>query len=58
LVIFIPCLPLNFLGSVCYCSMWFGVLRYIIFMIMFFTVIEFFTVHDKTIVLIGTWSLT
>jgi hypothetical protein len=27
-------------------------------MIMFFTVIELFTVHDKTIVLIRTWSLT
>jgi hypothetical protein len=39
------------LGSICYCSMWFWVLRYILFMIMFLTVIEFFTVH-------GTWSLT
>jgi hypothetical protein len=38
--------------------MWFWVLRYILFMIMFFNVIEFLTVHDKTIVLIGTWSLT
>jgi hypothetical protein len=27
-------------------------------MIMFFTVIEFFIILDKTIVLIGTWSLT
>jgi hypothetical protein len=25
---------------------------------MFLTVIELLTVHDKTIVLIGTWSLT
>jgi hypothetical protein len=38
--------------------MWFWVLRYILFMIMFFTAIEFFNIHDKTIVLIGTWSLT
>jgi hypothetical protein len=27
-------------------------------MIMFLIVFEFFTGHDKTIVLIGTWSLT
>jgi hypothetical protein len=27
-------------------------------MILFLTVIEFFIVHDKIIVLIGTWSLT
>jgi hypothetical protein len=27
-------------------------------MIMFITVIEFFIIHDKTIVLIRTWSLT
>jgi hypothetical protein len=27
-------------------------------MIMFITIIEFFTIYDKTIVLTGTWSLT
>jgi hypothetical protein len=34
--------------------MWFWVLRYILFMIMFLTVIKFFIVHANTIVLIGT----
>jgi hypothetical protein len=36
--------------------MWFWVLRYILFLIMLFIVFELFTVHDKIIMLIGTWS--
>jgi hypothetical protein len=36
----------------------FWLLRYILSMVMLFTVIELFIVHEKTIVLIGTWSLT
>jgi hypothetical protein len=51
---FIPCLPLNFLSSISYCSMWFWVLRYILFMIMLFIVFVLFTIHDKIIMLIGT----
>jgi hypothetical protein len=35
--------------------MWFRELRYIIFMIMLFTVNGLFIVHDKIIMLIGTW---
>jgi hypothetical protein len=38
--------------------MWFWVLRYILVMIMPFIVIELFIVHDKTIVLTGTWRTT
>jgi hypothetical protein len=32
LVIMLPCLPLNYLGSFCYCSIWFWVEYYIMFM--------------------------
>jgi hypothetical protein len=38
--------------------MWFWVLRYILIMIMLFIVIGLFIVHDKTIVLTGTWRTT
>jgi hypothetical protein len=36
--------------------MWFWVLRYTLFMIMLFIANELFTIHDKIIMLIGTWS--
>jgi hypothetical protein len=39
----------------CYCFMWFWVLRYTLFMIMLYIVIELFVVHDNIIMLIGTW---
>jgi hypothetical protein len=38
--------------------MWFWVLRYTLFMIMIFIVNELFIVHDKIIMLIGTWRTT
>jgi hypothetical protein len=38
--------------------MWFWVLRYTLFKIMLFIVNELFIVHDKVIMLMGTWSTT
>jgi hypothetical protein len=46
------------LGIICYCFMRFWVLRYTLFMIMQFIVNELFTVHDKIIMLMGTWRTT
>jgi hypothetical protein len=46
------------LGSICYCFMWFWVLRYTLFMIMLFIINELFTVHDKIIMLIETGRTT
>jgi hypothetical protein len=36
--------------------MWFWVFRYILYMVMLFTVNGLFTAHDKIIMLIETWS--
>jgi hypothetical protein len=38
--------------------MWFWALRYTLFKIMLFIVNEVFTVHDKIIMLTGTWRTT
>jgi hypothetical protein len=46
-------IPLNFLGSICYCFMWFWVWRYIIHDHTFIICL-LFTIHDKIIMLIGT----
>jgi hypothetical protein len=55
LVIIVTLFTTELLGSTCYCFMWFWVLRYTLFMIMLYYQFVF-NVHDKIIMLIGTWS--
>jgi hypothetical protein len=53
LVLFSP----ELLGSLYYCYLWFWVLK-IIITHGHALLLLFYSVHDKTILLIGTWSLT
>jgi hypothetical protein len=46
------------LGSTCYYFMWFWVWRYTSLMITLFIISLLFTVHDKIIMLMGTWTTT
>jgi hypothetical protein len=50
--------PLNFLGSTCYCFMWFFGYGDTHYSWSYFYYQLLFTVHDKIILLIGTWRTT
>jgi hypothetical protein len=56
LVILLPCLPLNYLGSFAIAIYGFG-FNITLYSCSNYTVI-LLIVHDKIIILIGTWSLT